>query len=276
MMAPLTGKTVFITGSSRGIGREIALICAEQGANVVIAAKSDQPHPKLPGTIHSVAQEVEDAGGKALAIKLDVRDEDAVKLAMEHAAEKFGGIDVLVNNASAISLSRLQDMDVKRFDLIHSINVRGTLVCSKAAIPYLKKSQNGHIITLSPPINLSSHWLKPYIPYTLTKYGMTLLTLGLAEELKGDGISATTLWPQTTIATAAIEFALDKELMKRSRTPRIMAEAALEIIKSENLQLSGQTLIDETLLRDRGISDFEQFKFDPHAQELMRDLFLDA
>jgi len=222
------------------------------------------------------AGEVEDAGGKALAIKLDVRDEDAVKLAMEDAAEKFGGIDVLVNNASAISLSRLQDMDVKRFDLIHSINVRGTLVCSKAAIPYLKKSQNAHIITLSPPINLSSHWLKPYIPYTLTKYGMTLLTLGLAEELRRDGVSATTLWPQTTIATAAIEFALDKQLLKRSRTPRIMAEAALEIIKSENLQLSGQTLIDETLLRDRGISDFEQFKFDPHAQDLMRDLFLDA
>lgn len=275
MATLLTGKTVFITGSSRGIGREIALICAEQGANVVIAAKSDQPHPKLPGTIHSVAQEVEDAGGKALAIKLDVRDDNAVNLAMQLTSETFGGIDVLVNNASAITLSRLQDTDVKRFDLIHSINVRGTLVCSKAAIPYLKKSHNSHIITLSPPINLSSHWLKPYIPYTLTKYGMTLLTLGLAEELRDDGISATTLWPQTTIATAAIEFGFGKELLKRSRTPRIMAEAALVIINSENLQLSGQTLIDESLLRERGITNFEQFKFDPNANDLMQCLFLD-
>lgn len=276
MMARLTGKTVFVTGSSRGIGREIALICAEQGANVVIAAKSDRPHPKLAGTIHSVAQEVEAAGGKALAIKLDVRDEDTVNLAMQLAADTFGGIDVLVNNASAISLSTLQDTDVKRFDLIHSINVRGSLVCSKAAIPYLKKSPNGHIITLSPPINLSSHWLKPYIPYTLTKCGMTLLTLGLAEELREDGVSATTLWPQTTIATAAIEFGFSKELLQRSRTPRIMAEAALVIINSENLQLSGQTLIDESLLREQGVSDFERFKFDPQAQDLMRDLYLDV
>ncbi len=274
-MAILTGKTVFVTGSSRGIGREIALICAENGANVVIAAKTEQPHPKLPGTILSVAQEVEDAGGNALAIRLDVRDENAVNLAMQLAADTFGGIDVLVNNASAISLTNLQSTDIKRFDLMHSVNVRGTLVCSKAAIPYLKKSPNAHIITLSPPINLFAHWLKPYIPYTLTKYGMTLLTLGMAGELRDDSISAVTLWPQTTIATAAIEFGIDKGLMKRSRKPRIMAEAALQIIKTDDLVLSGQCLIDESLLRERGVTDFDQYKLDPAADDLMRDLYLD-
>jgi citronellol/citronellal dehydrogenase len=275
-MNKLKGKTIFITGSSRGIGREIALICAENGANVVIAAKSDQPHPKLPGTIHTVAKEVEQAGGKALAIKLDVRDEESVNAAMKLTAETFGGIDVLINNASAISLTRLQDTDVKRFDLIHSINTRGTMVCSKAAIPYLKKGKNPHIITLSPPINMASHWLKPFIPYTLSKYGMTLLALGLAEELRGNGISSTTLWPQTAIATAAIKFALDDAIMKKSRTPRIMADAALEILKTENLERTGQTIIDEGILRETGVTDFDQYKYDPDADELMRDLFLDS
>ncbi|MBL4661123.1 MAG: NAD(P)-dependent oxidoreductase [Alcanivoracaceae bacterium] len=274
-MINLKNKTIFITGSSRGIGREIALMCAQHGANVVIAAKSATPHPKLAGTIHSVAKEVEEAGGKALAIKLDVRDEGLVNEAMKLTAETFGGIDVLINNASAISLTRLQDTDIKRFDLIHSINIRGTMVCSKAAIPYLKKSNNPHIITLSPPINMAAHWLKPFIPYTLSKYGMTLLALGLAEELRSDGISSSTLWPQTAIATAAIQFALDDSIMKKSRTPRIMAEAALEIIKTENQELTGQTLVDESLLREKGVTDFDQYKFDPEADELMRDLFLD-
>jgi citronellol/citronellal dehydrogenase len=274
-MKKLSDKTIFITGSSRGIGRAIALICAENGANVIIAAKSDTPHPKLAGTIHSVAKEVEERGGKALAIKLDVRSEKAVNEAMALAAETFGGIDVLINNASAIALTPLQHTDIKRYDLIHSINTRGTMVCSKAAIKYLKKGTNPHIITLSPPINMEKHWLKPYIPYTISKYGMTLLTLGLAEELRIDGISSSTLWPQTTIATAAIKFAIDESIMKKSRTPRIMAEAALEIICSENLELSGQTLIDETLLRNKGVTDFDQYKYDPEATELMRDLYLD-
>lgn len=274
-MKKLSDKTIFITGSSRGIGRAIALICAEHGANVIIAAKSDKPHPKLSGTIHSVAQEVEERGGNALAIKLDVRSEKAVNEAMALAAETFGGIDVLVNNASAIALTPLQQTDIKRYDLIHSINTRGTMVCSKAAIQYLKKGTNPHIITLSPPINMAKHWLKPYIPYTLSKYGMTLLTLGLAEELRSDGISSSTLWPQTTIATAAIKFAIDESIMKKSRTPRIMAEAALEIICTKNLELSGQSLIDETLLRNKGVTDFDQYKYDPEATELMQDLFLD-
>ena len=274
-MKKLTGKTIFITGSSRGIGRAIALICAEHGANVVIAAKSDKPHPKLAGTIHSVAKEVEQLGGKALAIKLDVRSEKTVNEAMSLAAKTFGGIDVLINNASAIALTPLQQTDIKRFDLIHSINTRGTMVCSKAAIKYLKKGTNPHIITLSPPMNMAKHWLKPFIPYTMSKYGMTLLALGLAEELRNDSISSTTLWPQTAIATAAIKFALDEKIMKQSRIPRIMAEAALEIITTENLELSGKTLIDETILRNKGITDFDQYKYDPDADELMRDLFLD-
>lgn len=274
-MAQLTNKTIFITGSSRGIGREMALQCAAQGANVVIAAKSAEPHPKLPGTIHSVAAEVVEAGGQALAIQLDVRDEEAVQAAMQQTAAHFGGIDVLVNNASAIALTRLQDTEVSRFDLIHQINTRGTLVCSQAAIPYLKKSQAAHIITLSPPMNMAAHWLKPFIPYTLSKYGMTLLTLGLAEELREDGISCSTLWPQTAIATAAVEFALDANIMKKSRSPLIMAEAALVIINTTDLSLSGQTLVDEALLRDHGVTDFEQYKHDADADELMRDLYLD-
>ena len=274
-MKKLLNKTIFITGSSRGIGREIALICADNGANVIIAAKSDKPHPKLPGTIHSVAQEVTQRGGNALAIKLDVRSEKTVDEAMALAATTFGGIDVLINNASAISLTPLQQTDIKRYDLIHSINTRGTMVCSKAAIKYLKKGTNPHIITLSPPINMAQHWLKPFIPYTISKYGMTLLALGLAEELRDEGISSSTLWPQTAIATAAIKFALDESIMKKSRTPLIMAEAALEIICTENLELSGKTLIDETILRNKGIIDFDQYKYDPQADELMRDLYLD-
>lgn len=274
-MSKLKGKTIFITGASRGIGREIALICAEQDANVVVAAKSDQPHPKLQGTIHTVAEEVNKLGGKALAIKLDVRDEGSVQAAFAQANEHFGGIDALINNASAIQLLPLQKMETKRFDLIHSVNTRGSLVCSKAAIPYLKQSENAHIITLSPPINLAPHWLGPFIPYTMSKYGMTLLTLGLAEELRADGISACTLWPQTTIATAAIEFALDPKLMQRSRTPRIMADAALEILLSEKQKYSGQTLIDETLLKDTGVTDFEPYKVDSECEDLMRDLYLD-
>lgn len=274
-MTSLSNKTIFITGSSRGIGREIALLCAAQGANVVIAAKSAEAHPKLPGTIHSVAAEVEQVGGHALAIQLDVRDEQAVTRAMQQAADHFGGIDVLVNNASAISLTTLQNTDVKRFDLIHQINTRGSLVCAKAAIPFLKKSDQAHIITLSPPLNLAKHWLGPFIPYTLSKYGMTLLTLGLAEELREDGVSACTLWPQTAIATAAVQYALDPKMMQQSRTPLIMAEAALVIIQTTDGSYSGQTLVDEAILRSQGVTDFDRYLFDPGATKLMRDLYLD-
>lgn len=275
-MNTLAGKTIFITGSSRGIGREIALRCARDGANIVIAAKSDKPHPKLPGTIFTVAQEVEEAGGQALAIKLDVRDEGGVKAAMQQAAERFGGIDVLVNNASAIFLGNLQNTPLKRFDLVHSINTRGTLACSKAAIPYLKKSSNPHILTLAPPINLGKHWLGKYIPYTVTKYSMSLIALGLAEELRGDGIASNALWPQTIIATAAVEFAIDARLLKASRTPAIMADAAYEIFISDSKSVTGETFVDETLLRDRGYDDFDRYKNDPECSELYIDIFIDA
>lgn len=275
-MNNLHGKTIFITGASRGIGREIALRCARDGANVIIAAKSDEPHPKLPGTIHSVAKEVKEAGGTPLAIKLDVRNEGHVEAAMQQAAEHFGGIDALVNNASAIYLRNAQNTSMKRFDLIHSINTRGTLVCSRAAIPYLKKSNNPHIITLSPPINLGKHWLGQFIPYTVTKYSMSLIALGLAEELRTDGIASNALWPQTTIATAAVEFAIDAKLLKASRTPAIMADAAYEILVSDSKLVTGRTFVDETLLRDRGYTDFNQYKNDLDCEELCIDIFIDT
>lgn len=274
-MTTLANKTIFITGASRGIGRAIALRCAKDGANIVIAAKSDQPHPKLAGTIQSVAEEVVAAGGKALPIKLDVRDEDNVKSAVAQAAEMFGGIDALINNASAIQLTSAQDTDLKRFDLLHSVNTRGTLACIKAAIPYLKKSGNAHIITLSPPINLNKRWLGGHIPYTVTKYSMTLLALGIAEEFRQQGIASNALWPKTIIATAAVEFAISAALMKQSRTPAIMADAAYEILTTENCALSGETLIDETLLRERGYTDFDQYKNDPECKALFMDLYVD-
>ncbi|RDE24368.1 NAD(P)-dependent oxidoreductase [Motiliproteus coralliicola] len=274
-MASLSNRTIFITGASRGIGREIALRCARDGANIVIAAKSGQPHPKLAGTIHSVAKEVEAAGGKALAIKLDVRDEQQVQQAMELAADTFGGIDALINNASAIFLENSQNTPLKRFDLIHSINTRGTLACSQAAIPYLKRSDNPHIITLSPPLNLGKHWLGAHIPYTLTKYSMSLIALGLAEELRDHGIASNALWPKTTIATAAVEFAIDKDLLNASRKPAIMADAAYEILTSDSRAVSGETFIDEDLLRDRGYQDFEHYNHAPDCVELQIDLFVD-
>ena len=274
-MQKLADKTIFITGASRGIGREIALRCARDGANIVIAAKSDEPHPKLPGTIHSVAREVEAAGGKALAIKLDVRDEENVSAAIKKTVQTFGGIDALINNASAIFLENVPNTPLKRFDLIHSINTRGTLACCQAAIPYLKQSSNPHIITLSPPINLAPHWLGRHIPYTITKYSMSLIALGLAEELREFGIASNTLWPRTTIATAAVEFAIDKEIMKASRTPAIMADAAYEVLVSDSKQLTGQTLIDESLLRERGVDNFDHYKNDPACRTLQMDIFVD-
>lgn len=274
-MSALLHKTIFITGASRGIGRAIALRCAADGANVIIAAKSDKPHPKLAGTIHSVAEEVEEAGGRALAIKLDVRQEDGVASAMNQAAEHFGGIDALINNASAIHLHNVQDTPTKRYDLLHSINTRGTFVCSQSAIQYLKESSAGHIITLSPPINMNPRWLGPYIPYTTTKYSMTLMSLGLAEELREDGISVTTLWPRTTIATAAVEFAIDAQLLRASRTPSIMADAAYEILTTIDGSLSAQALIDEDLLRSRGITNFDKYRNDPDCNELCIDLYVD-
>lgn len=272
----LQGKTLFITGASRGIGREIALRAARDGANVVIAAKSAEPHPKLAGTIFSVAEEVEAAGGKALPLQLDVRDEQAVRAAMARAAEQFGGIDALVNNAGAIRLLGVEQLEPKRFDLMYQINTRAVLVCSQAALPYLKQSANGHILSLSPPLNLASKWFASHGPYTVTKYGMSMLTLGMSEEFKKYGISVNALWPRTIIATAAIEFELGgREIFRYARTPAIMADAAHAILSSSGRTITGRLLIDEEILRERGVSDFEQYRVDPDGGTLTSDLFLD-
>ncbi|ATH82633.1 short chain dehydrogenase [Ectopseudomonas mendocina] len=272
----LSGKTLFITGASRGIGREIALKAAADGANIVIAAKSAEPHPKLAGTIHSVAAEVEAAGGRALALQLDVRDEQAVAAAMARAAEHFGGIDALVNNAGAIKLVGVEKLEARRFDLMYQINTRAVMVCSQAALPYLKQSASGHILNLSPPLNLDAKWFAQHGPYTVTKYGMSMLTLGMSEEFKKYGISANSLWPKTMIATAAIEFELgSRDAFKRARTPAIMADAAHAILSSGGRSLTGRLLIDEDILRERGVSDFEQYRFDPAGGSLVPDLFVD-
>ena len=272
----LSAKTLFITGASRGIGREIALKAAADGANIVIAAKSAEPHPKLEGTIFSVAAEVEAAGGKALALQLDVRDEQAVATAMAQAAEHFGGIDALVNNAGAIKLVGVEKLEPKRFDLMYQINTRAVMVCSQAALPYLKKSAGAHILNLSPPLNLDAKWFAQHGPYTVTKYGMSMLTLGMSEEFKKYGISVNSLWPKTMIATAAIEFELgSRDAFKRARTPAIMADAAHAILSSEGRSLTGRLLIDEDILRERGVTDFEQYRFDPAGGSLIPDLFVD-
>ncbi|VXB84690.1 SDR family oxidoreductase [Pseudomonas sp. 8O] len=280
----LSGKTLLITGASRGIGREIALKAAADGANIVIAAKSAEPHPKLQGTIFSVAAEVEAAGGKALAIQLDVRDEQAVAAAMAKAAEHFGGIDALINNAGAIKLVGVEKLEPKRFDLMYQINTRAVMVCSQAALPYLKnsssaagkKSSGGHILNLSPPLNLDTKWFAQHGPYTVTKYGMSMLTLGMSEEFKKYGISVNSLWPKTMIATAAIEFELgSRDAFKRARTPAIMADAAHAILASQGRSITGRLLIDEDILRERGVSDFEQYRFDPAGGSLIPDLFVD-
>jgi len=275
MTRKLEGRTIFITGASRGIGREIALKAATDGANIVIAAKSSEPHKKLPGTIHTVAREVEAAGGQALALQVDVRDDAAVAAAIAAAVERFGGLDVVINNAGAISLTPAAATPMKRFDLMLSINPRAVMATATAAIPHLRKSPQAHILTLSPPLNLDAKWLKPFIPYTMTKYAMTLLSLGLAEELRSSGVAVNTLWPRTTIATAAVEFEISAAMMALSRTPAIMADAAYEILTTPSRDLTGRTLIDEDFLRERGVSDFERYKVDSACEKLAPDLYVD-
>jgi citronellol/citronellal dehydrogenase len=275
-MTTLTNKTVFITGGSRGIGRSIALACARQGANVVIGAKSDTPHPKLGGSIHTVADEIKDVGGRALPLVLDVRDEDLVRQRMAEAAEHFGGIDVLINNAGAIRLTGVENLKISRYDLMHQVNARAVFNCSQAALPYLKESDHAHILSLSPPLNLDTKWFAQYGPYTTTKYAMTMLSMGMAEEFRRYGIAVNTLWPKTIIATAAIEFeAGGPQLMAKGRKPEIMADAAVSILNRRNLELTGQTLIDEDLLRQDGITDFEHYRYAEGDKPLMPDLYLD-
>lgn len=275
-MSSLNKRTVFITGGSRGIGRAIALACARQGANVVIGAKSDTPHPKLPGTIHSVAEEIRAAGGQALPLVLDVRNEEQVRQRVNEAAEHFGGIDVLVNNAGAIRLTGVENLKASRYDLMHQVNARAVFLCSQAALPWLKASSNAHILSLSPPLNLDTKWFAQYGPYTTTKYAMTMLSMGMAEEFRRYDIAVNCLWPKTLIATAAIEFEVGgPQMMAQGRKPEIMADAAVSILNRAGTSLTGQALIDEDVLREDGVTDFEQYRYADGDKPLLPDLFLD-
>jgi citronellol/citronellal dehydrogenase len=273
-MAGLSGKTVFITGASRGIGREIALRCARDGANIVVTGKTVEPHPKLAGTIHSVAAEVEAAGGKALAVQLDVRDEDAVADTVQQAVKAFGGLDVLVNNASAISLTDTLATPARRFDLMFGVNVRGTFLTSQACIPHLVKGTNPHILNLSPPLDMKAKWFKDHAAYTMTKYGMSMCTLGMSAELAPHGVAVNSLWPRTTIATAAIEMNFPEAILKASRKPAIMADAAYAILNRDSRAATGNFYIDEAVLREDGVRDFDQYAVTP-GQRLHTDLFLE-
>ncbi|HSD99577.1 MAG TPA: NAD(P)-dependent oxidoreductase [Burkholderiales bacterium] len=273
-MTGLKGKTIFITGATRGIGREIALRCARDGARIVVTGKTSEPHPKLSGTIHSVAREVEAAGGAALPIQLDVRDAEAVADAVKQAAATFGGIDCLVNNASAISLTGTLDTPVKRLDLMLAVNLRGTFVCSQACIPHLKKAANPHILTISPPLNMKPRWFKDHVAYTMAKYGMSMCTLGMAEELRAFGVAVNSLWPRTTIATAAIEVNFPEAILKASRKPAIMADAAYVILSRDSRSATGNFYIDEDVLRAEGVTDFGPYAVTPGAK-LYPDPFLD-
>ncbi len=267
-------KTALITGASRGIGKAIALRLAKEGANIIVAAKSIEENPKLGGTIFSAANEIEEAGGKALPLQCDIRFEDQIQKTIKEAVEKFGGIDILINNASAISLTSTEQTEAKRFDLMYSINVRGTFLVTKACIPYLKKSSNPHILTLSPPLNLNSKWFANHVAYTLTKYSMSMMTIGWAEEFKKDKIAANALWPKTTIATAAVKNLLGGEaLIKMSRTPEIIADSAYHILKQSSGDCTGNLFIDEEVLQKNGINDFEKYAIAAN-QKLMTDLFI--
>jgi citronellol/citronellal dehydrogenase len=272
----LSGKTLFVTGASRGIGLAIALRAARDGANIAIAAKTAEPHKHLPGTIYTAAREIEDAGGKALPLIVDVRDEESVQGAVEKTVAAFGGIDICVNNASAIQLTSTLATDVKRYDLMHQINARGTFLTSKACIPHLKRAANPHVLMLSPPLDMSPRWFAPHVAYTMAKFGMSLCVLGMAEEFRDDGVAFNALWPRTGIATAAIRFALaGDEGLKSCRTTDIMADAAHAIFAKPAREFTGNFLIDDTFLFGEGVRDFDQYRVDP-SRPLMPDFFVPA
>jgi citronellol/citronellal dehydrogenase len=270
----LRGKTLFITGASRGIGLAIGLRAARDGANIVIAAKTAEPHKKLPGTIFTAAEEVEKAGGQALPVVVDVREPESVKAAVDAAVERFGGIDVCVNNASAIQLTGTLATDIRRYDLMHQVNARGTFVVSRACIPHLLKASNPHVLMLSPPLDMSPRWFGSHVAYTMAKYGMSMCVLGMAEEFREQGVAFNALWPRTGIATAAIEFALaGEEGMKHCRTPDIIADAAYAIFNKPARACTGNFFIDDVLLYEEGERDFDKYRVDP-TKPLMPDFFV--
>ena len=273
-MTSLEGKTLFITGASRGIGKAIGLRAAADGANIVIAAKTVAPTPKLPGTIHTAAEEIEAAGGRALALACDIRFEDQIGAAVERAVEAFGGIDILVNNASAISLTGTLQTPLKRFDLMFGVNVRGTYACSQACIPHLAAAANPHILNLAPPLNMDAKWFAGHLAYTMAKYGMSMCTLGLAEELKKDGIAVNSLWPRTAIDTAALRMLGGGVGPENCRTPEIVADAAHAILCRSSRACSGNFFIDDEVLAEEGVRDLEGYKVAPEGK-LLTDFFVD-
>jgi citronellol/citronellal dehydrogenase len=273
----LNGKTIFISGASRGIGLAIAKRCAADGANVAIAAKTAEPNPKLPGTIHSAAQEIEAAGGRALALQVDIREEQQVVDAARATAEKFGGIDILINNASAINLTPTEATPMKRFDLMMGVNVRGTYLCTQACLPYLKRSgerkRNPHVLTLSPPLNMDARWFAPHVAYTMAKYGMSMCVLGHAEEFRPYGIAVNALWPRTVIQTAALQM-IPGVKPEHCRSVDIMADAAYAVLTSDAATTTGNFFIDDEVLKKAGVTDFEKYSVVPGSKQLLPDLFL--
>jgi citronellol/citronellal dehydrogenase len=270
----LRDKTLFITGASRGIGKAIALAAARRGANVAVAAKTAEPHPMLPGTVYSAAEEIEAAGGKALPCIVDIRFEEQVEEAVARTVETFGGLDILVNNASAISLTGTVDTTMKRYDLMHGVNVRGTFLCSKICIPHLEKASNPHILNISPPLNMEARWFAPHVAYTMAKFGMSLCVLGMAEELKPLGIAVNALWPRTTIATAAVRNLLGGEdAIKKCRKPAIMADAAVAVLERPSRECTGRFLVDDDVLREEGVTEFDRYAVTPGVEPLP-DFFL--
>lgn len=273
-MSRFSGKTVFITGASRGIGKAIGLKLAKEGANIVIAAKTAERHPKLPGTIYTAAEEIEAVGGKALPLIVDIREEALVQTAVDKAVETFGGIDILINNASAINLSSTEDVTMKRYDLMHGVNARGTFMTTKLCLPHLKKGNNPHVLNLSPPLNMDPKWFGKHVAYTMAKYGMSMCVLGQAEEFKEDGIAVNALWPRTTIDTAAVRNLLGgAELAEQSRTPAILADAAAYILNRNSRQCTGNFFIDDEVLAEEGITDLTHYAVNPN-KALMPDFFI--
>ncbi len=273
-MSDFQGKTVFITGSSRGIGKAIGLKLASAGANIVVAAKTAEPHPKLAGTIYTAAEEIEAAGGQALPLVVDVRDEATVENAINQAVEKFGSLDVLINNASAIQLTGTLQTAMKRFDLMHQVNFRGTFMTSQKAIPHLLKSENPHILNIAPPLNMDPKWFAPHVAYTMAKYGMSFCTMAMSREFKSKGLAVNSLWPRTAIATAAVNMLGGDAMMKASRKPEIMADAAYYILRRPSADCNGNFFVDDDVLASEGITELDDYAFVP-GSNLMPDFFLD-